>query len=109
MNMPTLNHFASRPLIGEMYQVFAIDLPRQCIDSIVISRIYWQPLATPLRMSSMENTMRGIGNSPMQKPLASFNLNYLTYMPNIFIIASIVKKKKKMRIGTKTILNIYAK
>lgn len=44
MNMPAQNHFGPPPLIGEMYQAFGIAWPREYIDSIVIPRIYCQPL-----------------------------------------------------------------
>ena len=36
--------FAFQPLIGEMYRAFAIGRPREYVDSIVIPRIYCQPL-----------------------------------------------------------------
>lgn len=44
MNMPTVNQFDSRSLIGGMYQAFATARPRERIDSIVIPRIYCRPL-----------------------------------------------------------------
>ena len=44
MNMPTVNQFGSRSLIGEMHQAFATARPREYIDSIVIPCIYCRPL-----------------------------------------------------------------